>query len=122
MTRRKMQVIDSYILILGLSFKKGCHDLCNTKVIDVVREPADYLAKVDIYDPWIDPVEADHEYEVTPLADKPQSGAYDAIILAVAHPEVLQLGTASIHAFGKPEHVLYDVKSLLGKLESGGRL
>ncbi len=52
----------------------------------------------------------------------PQAGTYDAIILAVAHPEFLQMGAAGIHAFGKPEHVLYDVKSLLGKTEADGRL
>ncbi|MFH1819669.1 MAG: nucleotide sugar dehydrogenase [Pseudomonadota bacterium] len=122
MTRRKMQVVDSRILVLGLTFKEGCPDLRNTKVIDVVRELAGYHAKVDIYDPWIDIAEAEHEYKVTPLADKPQANTYDAIILAVAHPEFLQIGAAGIHAFGKPGHVLYDVKSLLSKNDADGRL
>ena len=122
MTRRKMQVVDSRILVLGLTFKEGCPDLRNTKVIDIVRELAGYHAKVDIYDPWIDVAEAEHEYKVTPLKDKPQANTYDAIVLAVAHPEFLQMGAAGIHAFGKAEHVLYDVKSLLGKAEADGRL
>ena len=122
MTRRKMQVVDSKILVLGLTFKEGCPDLRNTKVIDIVRELISYHAKVDIYDPWIDVAEAEHEYRVTPLTDKPEPGTYDAIILAVAHPEFLEMGAAGIHAFGKPGHVLYDVKSLLGKAEADGRL
>jgi UDP-N-acetyl-D-galactosamine dehydrogenase len=122
MTRRKMQVVDSRILVLGLTFKEGCPDLRNTKVIDIVRELTSYHARVDIYDPWIDVAEAAHEYKVTPLADKPKPGTYDAIVLAVAHPEFLQMGAAGIHAFGKSEHVLYDVKSLLGKAEADGRL
>ncbi len=122
MTRRKMQVVDSRILVLGLTFKEGCPDLRNTKVIDIVRELTGYHAIVDIYDPWIDVAEAEHEYGVTPLAAKPQANTYDAIILAVAHPEFLQLGAAGIHAFGKPGHVLYDVKSLLGRSASDGRL
>ncbi len=122
MTRRKMQVVDSRILVLGLTFKEGCPDLRNTKVIDIVRELAGYHARIDIYDPWIDQAEAEHEYKVTPLTAKPQSDTYDAIILAVAHPEFLQLGAAGIHAFGKVGHVLYDVKSLLPKNESDGRL
>ena len=122
MTRRKMQVVDSRILVLGLTFKEGCPDIRNTKVIDIVRELAGYHAKVDIYDPWIDVAEAEHEYKVTPLKDEPQANTYDAIILAVAHPEFLQLGAAGIHAFGKNEHVLYDVKSLLGKTDADGRL
>jgi UDP-N-acetyl-D-galactosamine dehydrogenase len=122
MTRRKMQVVDSRILVLGLTFKEGCPDLRNTKVIDIVRELASYHSRVDIYDPWIDPVEAEHEYQVSPLIEKPQANTYDAIILAVAHPEFLAMGAVGIHAFGKPGHVLYDVKSLLGKAEADGRL
>ncbi len=122
MTRRKMQVVDARILVLGLTFKEGCPDLRNTKVIDIVRELTSYHAKVDIYDPWIDVAEAEHEYRVAPLKDMPQAGTYDAIILAVAHPEFLQLGATGIHAFGKAEHVLYDVKSLLQKGDADGRL
>jgi len=49
-------------------------------------------------------------------------GSYDAIVLAVAHPEFLQWGAEGIHALGKPVHVLYDVKSLLPKDASDGRL
>lgn len=61
-------------------------------------------------------------YGVRPLAAQPGAGAYDAIVLAVAHPQFLQLGAAGIHALGKPEHVLYDVKALLPKDETDGRL
>jgi len=101
MTRRKMQVVDARILVLGLTFKEGCPDLRNTKVIDIVRELTSYHAQVDIYDPWIDVAEAQHEYNVTPLTDKPKPATYDAIVLAVAHPEFLQMGAAGIHALGK---------------------
>jgi UDP-N-acetyl-D-galactosamine dehydrogenase len=117
-----MQVVDARILVLGLTFKEGCPDLRNTKVIDIVRELTSYHAKVDIYDPWIDVTEAQHEYKVTPLTNKPQPGTYDAIVLAVAHPEFLQLGAAGIHTFGQADHVLYDVKSVLSRAESDGRL
>jgi len=122
MARRKMQVVDSRILVLGLTFKEGCPDLRNTKVIDVVRELTSYHANVDIYDPWIDIAEAECEYGVTPLLDQPKANLYDAIVLAVAHPEFLQLGAAGIHAFGKPGHILYDVKSMLAKADVDGRL
>jgi len=122
MTKRKQQVVGSKILVLGLTFKEGCPDLRNTKVIDIVRELQSYHAEVDIYDPWIDVNEAQHEYGVAPLADPPLAKTYDAIVLAVAHPEFLQWGTAGIHALGKPGHVLYDVKSLLPKGAADGRL
>jgi UDP-N-acetyl-D-galactosamine dehydrogenase len=122
MLRKAINVVGARILVLGFTFKEGCPDVRNTKVIDIVRELAGYHTRVDIYDPWIDSAEAEHEYGVEPLASKPEQGAYDAIILAVAHPEFLQLGARGIHALGKPEHVLFDVKSLLPKGESDGRL
>ncbi len=68
------------------------------------------------------PKQAEHKYKVTPLTEMPQANTYDAIILAVAHPEFYHLGATGIHEFGKAEHVLYDVKSLLGKAEADGRL
>ena len=122
MLKKAINVVGSRILVLGFTFKEGCPDVRNTKVIDIVRELAGYHTQVDIYDPWIDPAEAEHEYGVRPMAQPPAANTYDAIVLAVAHPEFLQLGASGIHALGKAEHVLYDVKSLLGKAESDGRL
>jgi len=122
MLKKGINVVGSKILVLGFTFKEGCPDVRNTKVIDIVRELQGYNAAVDIYDPWIDIAEAEHEYGVTPLAQQPGTGAYDAIVLAVAHPQFLQIGAAGIHAFGKAQHVLYDVKALLGKAEADGRL
>lgn len=122
MTKRRQQVVGSNILILGLTFKEGCPDLRNSKVIDIVREFESYHARVDVYDPWIDVEEADHEYGIAPLTEIPSANSYDAIVLAVAHPEFLKWGTAGIRAFGKPGHVLYDVKSLLPKGAADGRL
>jgi UDP-N-acetyl-D-galactosamine dehydrogenase len=122
MLKKAINVVGSRILVLGFTFKEGCPDVRNTKVIDIVRELAGYHTQVDIYDPWIDPAEAEHEYGVRPMAQPPAAGTYDAIVLAVAHPEFLQLGAAGIHALGKSSHVIYDVKSLLLKSDSDGRL
>jgi UDP-N-acetyl-D-galactosamine dehydrogenase len=122
MLRKGINVVGSKVLILGFTFKEGCPDVRNTKVIDIVRELVSCNARVDIYDPWIDCAEAEHEYGVRPLSLPPDTGAYDAIVLAVAHQQFLEAGAAGIHAFGKPEHVLYDVKSLFDKAESDGRL
>jgi UDP-N-acetyl-D-galactosamine dehydrogenase len=122
MLKKAINVVGARILVLGFTFKEGCPDVRNTKVIDIVRELQGYNARIDIYDPWIDPAEAEHEYGVRPMSAPPEQGAYDAIVLAVAHPEFLQLGAAGIHALGKSSHVIYDVKSLLPKSESDGRL
>ena len=112
MTRRRIQVVDARILVLGLTFKENCPDIRNTRAIDIVRELQGFHAQVDVYDPWANPEETQHEYGITPIAS-PQPGGYDAIILAVAHRQFRDMGTAQIRALGKPAHVLFDVKGLL---------
>lgn len=121
MNQRRIAVTDAKILILGLTFKENCPDLRNTRVVDIVREFHDYNACVDVYDPWVDPEEARHEYEIDPIAElKP--GHYDAIILAVGHRQFREMGAANIRAIGKANAVLFDVKYVLPATDVDGRL
>ncbi|MBI5040220.1 MAG: nucleotide sugar dehydrogenase, partial [Gammaproteobacteria bacterium] len=121
MTQKRIHVAGSNVLIMGLTFKENCPDLRNTRVVDVIEEFKGYHANVDVYDPWVDPQEAQHEYGLTPVKE-PKAGQYDAIILAVSHHQFLELGTAKIRAFGKPDSVLFDVKYVLPATEVDGRL
>lgn len=121
MTRKKVHVVGSNILMLGLTFKENCPDLRNTRVVDIIAELEGYHANVDVYDPWVNPDEAEHEYNVRPI-DKPELDKYDAIILAVNHKEFLDMGADKIRALGKKNHILYDVKSALPKDKVDARL
>ena len=121
MTRRGMTVAQSRILVLGFAFKENCPDLRNTRVIDMVRELEGYGAGVEVHDPWVNPGEAHAEYGIRPIP-QPEPGRYDAIVLAVAHQCFRELGTEGIRALGRPEAVLFDVKSLLPKESVDGRL
>ena len=121
MTKRCIQVQGSRVLVMGLAFKENCPDLRNTRVVDIVRELGEYSIEVDVYDPWVDAAEAQHEYGLT-LVSKPAEGAYDGIILAVAHEQFAAMGAAALRALGKPEHVLYDLKYVLAASESDLRL
>lgn len=121
MTQKRIHVAGSNVLIMGLTFKENCPDLRNTRVVDVIEEFKGYHANVDVYDPWVDPQEAQHEYGLTPVKE-PKRGHYDAIILAVSHRQFLDMGTAKIRAFGKPDCVLFDVKYVLPATEVDGRL
>ena len=112
---------ESKVLILGLTFKENCPDLRNTRVIDIVKELADYGIDSEVYDPWVNPSEAEHEYGVSPIAE-PRDGEYDAIVLAVPHRQFAELGVERIRAFGKPGAVLYDIKHLFRADEVDGRL
>lgn len=121
LTRRRIHVVGARILVLGLAFKENCPDLRNTRVVDIVKELTHYHAAVDVFDPWINIADAEHEYGLTPI-EKPDAASYDAIILAVAHREFLELGAEKIRNFGKTRHILYDIKSVLPKDSVDARL
>ena len=121
MTKRRIQVEGARVLVMGLTFKENCPDLRNTRVVDILKELREYGVTVDVFDPWVDPAEAQQEYGVTPVA-QPPSAAYDAIVIAVAHRQFKELGGQGVRAFGKPAHVLYDLKYVLSAQESDLRL
>ncbi|MFO1371053.1 MAG: Vi polysaccharide biosynthesis UDP-N-acetylglucosamine C-6 dehydrogenase TviB [Candidatus Competibacteraceae bacterium] len=121
MTQKRIPVMDANVLVMGLTFKENCPDLRNTRVVDIVQEFRDYNAHVDVYDPWVAPQEAVHEYGIEPVLDlKP--GHYDAIILAVAHRQFQEMGVERIRALGKPNMVLFDVKYTFPAIAVDGRL
>ncbi|MBK8537652.1 MAG: Vi polysaccharide biosynthesis UDP-N-acetylglucosamine C-6 dehydrogenase TviB [Candidatus Competibacteraceae bacterium] len=121
MNQRRIAVMDAKVLILGLTFKENCPDLRNTRVVDIVQEFCDYNAHVEVYDPWVDAREAQHEYGIETIPEL-IPGRYDAIILAVAHRQFREMGIAQIRALGKPDSVLFDVKYLFPAVEVDGRL
>ncbi len=121
MTKKRITVVDSKILVMGFTFKENCPDLRNTRVIDIIAEFNEYHAQVDVYDPWINAAEAEHEYGITPIAEvKPDS--YDAVILAVSHKQFIAMGLEQIRALGKANSVLFDVKYLFPADAVDGRL
>lgn len=112
--KRRIHVEGARVLVLGLTFKENCPDLRNTRIVDILAELADYNVAVDVYDPQVNSAEAEAEYGIRVMGE-PEAGAYDGIILAVAHREFHALGAEGIRAWGKPEHVLYDLKYVLPK-------
>ena len=121
MIKKKIQVEGAKVLVLGLSFKENCPDIRNTKIIDIEHELKEYHMEVDVYDPWVDASEAEHEYAITPVQSV-KADTYDAVILAVAHNQFKEMGVTEIRALGKANHVLYDLKYVLETAESDIRL
>lgn len=121
MAGKRINIVDANILILGLAFKENCPDLRNTKVVDLVHGFEPYNVNLSVYDPWVDPEEAQEEYGIQ-LIKEPQKQTYDAVILAVAHREFAELGEAGIRALCKDNAVIYDVKYVLPKEAVDGRL
>jgi UDP-N-acetyl-D-galactosamine dehydrogenase len=121
MASKRIHVVGSRILVLGLTFKENCPDLRNTRVVDIVRELQAAHANVDVYDPWANANEAELRLGVRTI-DQPARQSYDAIVLAVAHQTFLDLGDAGIRAFGREHCAVFDIKSLLPTAAVDGRL
>ncbi|RPI15820.1 MAG: Vi polysaccharide biosynthesis UDP-N-acetylglucosamine C-6 dehydrogenase TviB [Lysobacterales bacterium] len=121
MIRRRIQVSDARVLMMGLTFKENCPDVRNTKVVDVVRELEKFGCKVDVHDPWADAAETYHEYGIR-LLKKLKPGTYDAIVMGVGHDEFRRMGVARIRELGRKTHVLYDIKYVFKAGEVDGRL
>jgi len=121
MAKKGINIVDSRVLMLGLAFKENCPDLRNTRSIEMVDELKNYNAKVDVYDPWVDPQEAYEEYGIS-LIPELEDKKYDCIIIAVSHHQFKTLGATGIKALGKNKHIIYDIKYLLLPNESDGRL
>jgi len=121
MANKRIHVLDSKILILGLTFKEDCPDLRNTRVIDIVHELQSAHAEVDVYEPNASVEEAKSLLQIDLLAT-PAPGTYDAIIVAVAHAQFKEMGIEAIRALGKPDCVIFDTKSVFEAGKVDGRL
>lgn len=118
MNKKGVIVKDSNILILGVTFKENCPDIRNTKIVDIYHTLAEYTSNITIFDPWANAGDVKREYGIEVVNQLPQF-KYDAVILAVAHKEFLQLDVRQLVVEGG---VLYDVKGCLDKSLVDGRL
>ncbi len=117
MVQKDIKVKGSHILVLGITFKENCPDVRNTKAVDVIQNLLSYGSSVNIYDPWASPLEVQNEYGLDIVTSLPNN-TYDAIVMAVAHKEFLEIDLRSkLNANG----VLYDIKGFL-KCPVDGRL
>jgi len=119
MILKSINIIDSKILLLGFTFKENCPDIRNTRVIDIYHEFKKYNLEIDIYDPWANQDEVFHEYGIHTLGNDIDLGfsKYSSIVVSVAH-DVFQ----SLNIKKTAHQVIFDVKGILGKENSDGRL
>ena len=102
--------LESKVLVMGATFKENVSDIRNSKVIDIIRELESFSVQVDIVDPHADSDELHHEYGCT-LVPQPVPNTYEAIIIAVAHNEYLNLDEQYLTSLLKAgQGVLVDIK------------
>ena len=121
MANKRIHVVDSKILVLGLSFKENCPDLRNTRVIDIIHELQSAHANVDVYDPYVDAEEAKKSFQID-LISELTNNRYDAIVLAVAHSQFIEMAAPAIRALGKQASVVFDAKAVFSIEDVDGRL
>lgn len=117
MIKKGIAINNAEILMLGIAFKENCPDVRNTKIVDVIASLQEYGVRVTIYDPWVNPQEVKHEYQLEAVTKLPMN-TFDAVILGVAHQQFLNLDFNSLK---KNNAILYDVKGVL-EVDVDGKL
>lgn len=122
MIKKGLKVLDSNVLLLGVTFKENCPDIRNTKTVDIVDELKEFGCKVDIYDPWASQEEVKFEYGIETMKKNADIYAkkYDAVILAVSHDQFAEIDFDRLTNGRKS--VIFDIKGFLPKEKVDGRL
>lgn len=118
MNKKGVMVKDANILIMGITFKENCPDIRNTKVVDIYTTLKEYTNNITVYDPWANADHVRHEYGLEVANELPDM-KYDAVILAVAHKEFLDMDVKNLI---NENGVVYDVKGILPRDIVDGRL
>jgi len=119
MIRKDINIKNANVLVMGVTFKENCPDIRNTKVVDVVTAFQDFHTNIVVFDPWADPDEIKHEYDLLSVNKIPDDMLFDAVVLAVAHDE---FKTCRIQDYCKANSVIYDIKGFLPKEMVDSRL
>lgn len=115
MIKKGINVNTAKVLMLGITFKENCPDVRNTKIVDVIASLEEYGIEVVTFDPWANPKEVKHEYNII-STDVMPAATFDAIVLGVAHKEFLKVNYTSLL---NQNGIIYDVKGVLGNLANG---
>lgn len=109
MIKKNITINKAKLLMLGITFKENCPDVRNTKIVDLIKALSDYGIEITVYDPWANPAEVKHEYNLLTTTAMPEA-EFDAIVLGVAHKEFLNI---DLQRFKSENAVIYDVKGVL---------
>ena len=114
MIHQSIRVPNSKILVLGFTFKENCPDIRNTQVVNLIESLNSYGINVDAYDPWADSEEVEKEFGIK-LLEELDPNNYEAIVLAVAHHQFIELKSEEIKRLGAPGCLIFDLKSVWQK-------
>ena len=116
LNKKNVEINNSKILILGITFKENCPDTRNSKVVDLFKELKTFRSNVDIYDPIVNVKEFKKEYGIDILKDPPKK-YYDIVVITVGHQTFTDLGEKKIRKWCKPGGIILDFKNTISKDE-----
>jgi len=101
---------------MGATFKENVGDIRNSKVVDIIQELKDFNIHVDVIDPYASGIDLQNEYKFS-LSEN-ASNDYDAVIVAVAHKDYLNLDEFYFSSITSSPAILIDVKGIYrGKIK-----
>jgi len=107
-----IEIKNSTIGVMGITFKENCPDVRNTKIADVVYELRNWGANVVVVDPWANKLELQEIYDIS-LGEINANKKVDSLIVAVGHNEFRSKSPEELRSFCKGSNpVLADVKSI----------
>ena len=112
MIRNNIDVSNSTVGILGITFKENCPDIRNTKVVDLINELKSWNVNISVSDPWANIDEVKEMYGLD-LVDQECAEKVDSLVVAVGHTEYRDLSLSDLKKMCKGDNpVLADIKSL----------
>ena len=114
MKEESIEIKDSKILIMGLTFKENCADLRNAGIKDVIKNLNNHKCKLHLYDPWVSENDIKKFYGAQPIS-KLLPKKYDGVVIAVAHDYFKKLGIKFIKSLCKKKSIVFDMKSIFSE-------
>ena len=104
-----INILESRVLLLGVTFKENCPDTRNSKAIELARKLSQLGVRLDVFDPIVDASDvADDILDI--MVERPDTGAYEAVVVAVAHDAFKLAGLAEVKSFLAQDGFIFDVK------------
>ncbi len=121
MKKKEIEIKNSRILIMGLTFKENCADIRNSGVKILFDSLKKFNCILDIYDPWANSDDIKTVYNIDPIQTLTEN-TYDGLLITVAHDKFKTLGENYIKNLCKKKRVIYDLKNLFRSNEIDLRL
>ncbi|MCA9496641.1 MAG: nucleotide sugar dehydrogenase [Nanoarchaeota archaeon] len=118
MIKRGRTILNSKLLLLGLTFKENVNDMRNSKAKELIKELEEFGIEVEAFDPYLTKEEVIKEFNINNLNTQEfqnKKEEYKGIILVTSHKEFLNLNYEMLKFICKEKPIFYDVRAISNK-------